>query len=463
MVDTRHDWETMVNHVCVMGDPAVLGELAGSWDVVLVNGQSLAAEIRSTIKQLEPAFGGPAGEAYRETLEKIAKSLDDIKEKSKDVTHMLRDAAGSLSTAQATMPVPDNMLDEVRGRQEELAAANRAGMYAIFAMGGGLATSVAVPAASGFFLGTGDFRNAVANSWVGNLGREVFGKIDSWINDETDAARKIYGDVDQQYGQTEMTAANPQPVVPQVAYNPTDTNLGGGGGGGGLGSAGGLGSSPGIGGGGFDPSASGAGGAPDFGAPGTGTVDPGTGGLGGAGGLDDPPGTGLAGAGGGLGAGGLGGGGAGSLSPGGGLGAGGLGGGGLGSGGGLGAGGVGAGGLGALGTGGAGARGAGRGGARGLGAGGLGAMGSGAGARGGGTGRSIGRGVSPGGMVGGGGGRAGAGGARTGAAGARGGVGGGMAGGRPGVAGEHEADHDSWLVEDDDVWGSDETPPNLLG
>jgi hypothetical protein len=45
----------------------------------------------------------------------------------------------------------------------------------------------------------------------------------------------------------------------------------------------------------------------------------------------------------------------------------------------------------------------------------------------------------------------------------RGGVGGGMAGARPGMPGEHEADHNSWLVEDDDVWGSDETPPNLLG
>ena len=465
MVNVKLEWEECVNQALVMGSPTEIANKHGNWDLWLhyaaVVSQGLA-DYKTAIAQ---SFKGPAGEAYQTHLEGLKKQADTVYTTHQPVMELLAVAQESLANAQATMPVPETMLDEVKGRSAELHAANEGG---VLATGAYLA-----PVTGGASLfAAGLFKDALADSVIGNAGREVVGffkdKIDDFSDEQTNEANRILNNLnDQQFAQADRTAEPTQDTP--GGREDGDVSLPGGGGG-----SGGYGGAPSIGGSGAG--ASGAGANPSFdpstldtGSPGgsstfdpsTGGGNPGVGSIGGGGGSGagigagsgyDPfgnkispdywSGTGLAGAG--------------SL------------------GGGAGGFGGGAGGLGALGAGSIGAgTGAGVSGGGALGAGGglggAGALGGGLGVAGGALGKGVSMpmmpmgGAAAGGRAAGGGKAAGGGGGRGAGAGRGLSGGAGMMGGGAGAGklGEDGPTRDSWLHEDEDVWGTgDSTSSN---
>ncbi|MEV4535458.1 WXG100 family type VII secretion target [Asanoa sp. NPDC049518] len=450
------DWTTMVNHVVIAGRPADVEDAALGWQELIGNVRDVCTSLEQDIKGIDAFWTGKAADAFAGRVKTVSEGLKKVSdgaapEGGAGIVETLRTAAQDLEAAQAAMPVPASMLGELMAARD-----------ARVTLAPGI---LEVELESGFF-------NNAPMSFAGWLG-DQFRKL---LTDVEEDARQAYDTVSTQH----ETAADRAPTatgVGNVSTPKIDTpDLGGGG--------------PGVGGGGGVPSIGGAGGGaggfdpPKVGGSGVGNMPglldgspidkPTTPGLG-----DYQPGSGLAGAGGGLststpGLGGLSGGGLGT----GGLGGGGLGGAGLGSGGG----GIGVpGGLGKLSGGGSlgkpitptiapmagGPTGKGGGATRGaggrLGGGGMAGIGGvGGGAAGGGRGSAAARGG--GGMAGMGG--AGAGAGKGGAGKGAGGRGAGFAGG-PGASGGHgdEDEYDSWLYEDENVWneGTDVPPPPVLG
>jgi uncharacterized protein YukE len=398
------EWEGMVTDVCVAGRPEAVKSLAAHWDVIFHNAGTVAESLRDGIKDLKGKWKGQAAEDYFGKLEKIAKTLEDTYENNKGVVPMLTDCAEALGDAQKNMPVPDNLLDEVQGRADDLNRVN--GYYGeALAIEGSVGTFGVSYLA--YKLMPGSFREGVIDKYAGGFAREALGQlssmVDDWINDYTGQAKAYWENVDNTYTQADAVAPTPTPGHTGVGTGdggfPKVTGPGGGG----------TGKVPGLGGDTFKPTGFDSSGATS----GVG-YDPGagTGVNSGIGGYDpnaDPLGS-LAGAGGGLD--------------------------------GLGAGGGGLNGLG--------------GGPTGLGGGGLGAGGLGAGAGTSGIGKPVGPPGMPMGMGG-----AGAGG--RGAAGKGRGV---LGGGGGHGAGGHAPDDErgTWLTEDDDPWGGDtDAPPSVLG
>lgn len=473
MASGAYEWEECVNQVVVVGSPSSINEINSNWSTWLYRLSEINGELATFKSQIGQVFTGPAGEAYQTHLTGITEAIDQMQRDHGPIQELLSEAATTLSNAQASMPIPDAMLDDIEGRSAELNLANQRALSM---------------ASTAYFLLPGQFKEAIASTWAGDLARETFGRLNDllndWSNEQTEKANQVLSEVNNAQGGKAAATESPSSVT-ESPHNPESPDLSnfapGGGGGGGVPSMGGGGVG-GLGAGSVPPSSASSFDSPknsfdggtsgsgvgdsgqfrppqDFETPGTGT-SPHTSGLGasgvGGGGLggeglgsrglgsaagydpegseyspDDWNGTGLAGAGGGsagLGSGGLG---SGLGAPGGGLGSG-----AGGAGGGLGAGGAGAG-LG--------------GGA--LGAAGLGGAPSGAGAK-----SKIGKPVSmpmpPLGGVGG-----AAGGSSRGPGAGRGlaGTGAGMMGAGPGAGGlgGDGSSRDTWLREDEDVWGAD--------
>ncbi|MEV0153101.1 hypothetical protein AB0H57_05085 [Micromonospora sp. NPDC050686] len=453
-------WEDMAREVLVEGNPAEVRGAALDWEEVLRNVGEVQTSLKTNIGDLGKTWKGPAYDAFKGHIDRLGKDIEGIVDAVSDpgsgrvgIVPTLETAAAKIEKAQAEMPIPAACVGDV------LAARN-----------------------GEITLGVGLFETRVKADLLGSWPAEQLGKLGDWVtgwfSDQEGDARKVYNTLEGGIRETaEQGPKGGWSGVGTTPPPPPPPELGrGGGGGGGAGSVPGLGNTPGTGGISGSKVPSGVGGGPGIGSgggygsgsgvpgigtgahpdlsgggysPGTGTGTgyvpggPGAGGIGAGGGGYS---TGLAGAapattglGGGPGAGGLsaglGGGGAGSGLSGGGAGA-------LGKpvnpglppmmgGGAAGAGGRNAGGRGAGGRLGAGRTGAG---------GGMGpAMG---GMAGGGGGRGAGRGAAG----------AGGGGARG--AGARGGMAGVGAGSGAGY-GEEELPRNSWLEEDEDVWGGD--------
>jgi len=460
-------WEEMCQELVVDGRPGDVASAALGWEQLLTNLRSVQGSLERDVKDINTVWKGPAYEAFKEHVEKIAKDIEGIikdAEKDDGVVHSLNDAADKLSKAQADFPVPTSCVNDVLEARE-----------------------------GRIHISAGFFEAKITPDFLGLLDPivSVKDKVADFLFGKTEEAARVYNKAGNDYVNTAV--AMPGEAGPGITRRPDmetpDLGPGPGGGpgpgrvpsiGGGPGGPGGLPTSPTTSVAEFAPQKGPGGGSlgepgvPTPSTPTLGVPSPLTPGEG----YGTPPkteyGTGLAGAtpavGGGLagGGGGLGGG----------LGTGGMG-GGLGSGGGVG-GGVGAGvipGGGSLGRpvsptmgmmggmgGGAGAGG----GARGAGKAGGSRAGGGMGGMGGMVGGAGGAGTRGAGARGGG--AAGAGGARgmgAGAAGAMGGRGG-MVGGVGSSAGygggEDVADRSSWLEEDEDVWGGGggEASPGVL-
>ncbi|MFC0507740.1 WXG100 family type VII secretion target [Micromonospora costi] len=440
-------WEEMAREVLVAGRPADVQSAALGWKELVKNLGEVKESLEKNVKDLGAVWKGPAYEAFKSHIEGLAKQAgnlqDDIDKPGRgkvSIVTTLETAARQLESAQNEMPIPAACVGDV------LAARN-----------------------GEITLGIGMFETKVKADLMGSWPVEQLGKLGDWVtgwfSDKEGEARKVYDEVNGHFRDRTMEAPGRTSTYGQDNTTPEVPNLDTGGGNkGNIGSVPNLGDkmpkTPGVG----DmptvkpeglpetakPPGIGSGAHPDLSNnyPSTGGVGSG-GGAGGypsTGGLPGDYGTGLAGAGGGTG-----------TMPG--LGSGGLGTSGLGSGGGLGGGGLG-GGAGAIPGGGAlgravspgmppmmggGMAGAGAGGARGGGRGmggrpGAGMMPGMAGGAGAGAGRGAGGKGGPG--------------ARG--AGARGGGIAGMGGGHGAGYGEEESARNTWLEEDEDVWGADE-------
>ncbi|MEW2384794.1 hypothetical protein AB0873_22265 [Micromonospora sp. NPDC047707] len=439
-------WEEMCQQVVVAGRPGDVATAASLWEQLLKNVTAVKESLDKNVKDLGEVWKGEAYEAFKTKVTGMATRAETIVQDAEGhdgIVQSLRNAADRLTAAQSAFPVPASCVNDV------LEARN-----------------------GRLVIDTGLFEMRVKPDFMGLL--DPLTGLYDWINDKSEEAAKVYGDVSGDYVAVDqgMPGSSPQQVdtSPDMRTPDLGTGPAGAGGLGGAPSAGGMPSTGGIGGGG--PSV-GAGGLPGTGSPGIGSgAHPdlaGAGGYGSGGGytpgtgsLADDYGSGLAGAGS-------------ATAPG--LGTGGLPGTtGLGAGGGGGGAGLAGGGMipggGALGRPvtpgmapmmGGGMAGAGRGGGRGAGGrlGGAGKLGAGAGMApmmGGGAagagrgagGRGAGRGVP-------GAGAAGVGGAAGRGAGARGGVGGvaGMGGHGGAGYGDEEVPRNTWLEEDEDVWGAD--------
>lgn len=431
------DWEQMAREVLVAGRPDKVQSAALGWKELLKNVGQVQESLQQNVKDLSTVWKGPAYEAFKSHVEGLAKQaggLVDAAEKPGrgrvSIVTNLETAAKQLQQAQDTMPIPAACVGDV------LAARN-----------------------GELVLGVGLFETRVKADLMGSWPMEKMGELGDWVSgwfsDQEGDARKVYNEVNGNYqdrvlespsGGPSGSVSNPRPDIPNLGTGP------GTGGGGGV---------PGIGG---TPSTGGLGGGPSAGAgkmPGLGSGGPSVGSsahpdLTSGGGYTPSTGTGYTPSAGSTGAGSYGTGLAGAgaptapglgtgFGPGGGLpGSTGLGGSGAGLGGGPGGAGIGravspgmppmmgGGGMaGAGGRGGGGRMGAGK-----LGAGGM--------APGMGGGMAGGRGAAGGGR----------GGAAGGAAGARGGMAGMGHGGGAGY-GEEDTARNSWLEEDEDIWGAD--------
>ncbi|GAA2676632.1 WXG100 family type VII secretion target [Actinoplanes palleronii] len=440
-------WEEMVQEVVVDGRPGDVRSASLGWQELLGHLRDVQTSLETNVKDLGATWKGKGYEAFKAHIDGLAKTtgyLVEDAEKNDGIVASLSGAADRLHEAQAAMPIP-------LASQVDIAAARDGRLV----------------------LGVGTFEVKVKPGFL-SWGPQSWGaKLHDWMFDQTSEARKIYDQVDNQY---QTQAANmPEPIIETgggLDKGYTTPDLGGGGGSGG--GAGGFGGGAGGGAGGmpsskgFNPSDIGSGGGVGTGGSGNYPSGGGSGDYPSTGGIGDYPssgggsgsypgtgsgsypgsgsdpgdyGTGLAGAGGG-----------------------GIGGGGGGLGGGAGIGSAGLGGLGST---------SGLGSTAGLGGGAAGAGGFGGGAipGGGALGKPV-SGAAPGMMGGGAGAGAGKGGAGK-AGGTKAGSslragGGAGAGGAPGSRGgagygEDGQERNSWLQEDEDVWGTGgDLPPGVL-
>ncbi|MEV4513988.1 hypothetical protein AB0K00_34145 [Dactylosporangium sp. NPDC049525] len=414
-------WEDVIAMVVIPGSPARIKQAADEWTALLSRLGEVERVLKAVKSDLE-TWKGAGGEQYRSHLDTMVTSIQKVIDDNTNLPHYLHLAAGDLEKAIAKIPIPDDMIHEVMAAKQGY-------------IDSGMISDTWGPNAIYQHL-----LPVYGNKWFDEA-REFFtwdwasNKLRDWISDQDNKAKEAYHQLAKEHVNTMAQIPGSDPVAfqdPRVPLTPDDFGgPGGGPGGGGMPKT----KMPGV-----DPKLGGDPKLDDLGnPPGSNVTDPNLTNPGGGYDPDDMPGSGLAGAGGGL---------VGAGPGAGGLGAGaGLGGIGPGSGSGLGAGGLGAGGLG---------RGGGVGGGMGAG------MMPGMGVGGAGAGRGAGRGVTGAG--------AGKGGVRGAGAGAgRGGAAGGLRGGMmPGAGGAHGGgegeDHTTWLQEDDDPWGSDsEAPPSVLG
>src|SRR5262249_55507520 len=228
------------------------------------------------IKDLE-TWKGAGGEAYREHLRGVSKTLRGLIDDHKTLPVSMRGAADDLQAAINKIPIPDDMIHEV------MAAKN--GYIDTGKITGGLSYAGAI---------YDKLLPVYGNKWFDEL-NEFFSwdwarhKLRDWISGEDDKAKRAYQELAGKHVTTMdgMPGATPSWTTdPHNPYRPPDPTFPGGNpGGGSLPRGGGLpdsklpgGNPPGT--GGLDGT-----GVPDSGLPGTGL--PGT----------DTPGTGLAGAG----------------------------------------------------------------------------------------------------------------------------------------------------------------------
>ncbi|GAB7044828.1 MULTISPECIES: WXG100 family type VII secretion target [Catenuloplanes] len=461
----EESWENIVNQVVIDGRPGDLRTAALGWEAVLRNLNTVKTSLDQNVTELGTVWKGDAYEAFKKHIEGISKKIQHVADEANGggqggVVTSLNKAADDLHAAQEKIPVPIAMQPEVmQARDAHLAIPIGSFENAI---------KIDIAGAAGVYRDIGNFFTA-------GYAQKAWTAVQDALTNGSDEAREHWETLNGQVADTAAATPTGTPVAGSSSRNPlTEIPLDGAGPGGGVGGVSGgggmgggapkmgAGAPSGI--GGFDPT----GGSPidtntgftPYTPPindGTGGFDPevGTGYTPGTGSdfnPSKPVGTGLAGAGGGLGAGGLG--------PSG-LGSGGLGTGGLGAGGGLGsAGGLGAGGAGGIPGGGALGKPVNGAALAGMGMAGMGGMGAGAGAGAKGAGKGgAGKGGKPmlsGGVA------PGTGGAGKGGAGRAGMAGMAGMGGGPGAGFGNDEERSTWLQEDEDVWGGGDAAPGVL-
>jgi hypothetical protein len=110
-------WEEIVNRVTISSNYLMLQSSAELWEISLRRMEAVADRIRELARRTRESWTGPGAEAFYAHLERLASALDQVKMHHQAVVPGLRAAAGHLETAVRTIPIPDQMVPQVRDRQ----------------------------------------------------------------------------------------------------------------------------------------------------------------------------------------------------------------------------------------------------------------------------------------------------------------------------------------------------------
>jgi hypothetical protein len=164
-------WEEMCQEVVIDGRPGDVASAALGWQELLKNLGSVKESLETNIKDLGTVWKGEAYKAFKTRIEQHAKDagrmIEDA-EKSDGIVLALNNAANKLTEAQREFPIPAKCVNDV------LEARN------------GKLT-----------LGIGFFEAKVAPDFLGWL--DPISAVADWINDRSDEAAQVYTQVGNDY------------------------------------------------------------------------------------------------------------------------------------------------------------------------------------------------------------------------------------------------------------------------
>ncbi|CCH17703.1 WXG100 family type VII secretion target [Micromonospora lupini] len=229
-------WEEMARQVLVAGRPADITSAALGWQALLGNIEEVKRLVDADIHDLGESWKGPAYDAFRTHMEALTKQaetiVDGARESGSDqhsIVTVLQTAAQDLERAQNAMPVP-------QGCVGDLAAARNGAIV----------------------IETGVFEASIRADFAGSWPMEKLGqlndRIGEFFNNNTEDARKAYDQVSDDYTARERETPGGGLSEKRTGSGPSGVDLEGPTGTGGAGKAAGLGDGPSTGGLGGEPS-----------------------------------------------------------------------------------------------------------------------------------------------------------------------------------------------------------------
>ncbi|MEU4569662.1 hypothetical protein [Micromonospora sp. NPDC023956] len=202
-------WEEMCQQVVIDGRPGDVASAALGWTELLKNLRSVKESLEKNVTDLGAVWKGPAYDSFKTHVDEIAKTtgrLIDDAEEGDGIVQSLNAAADRLTEAQREFPIPASCVNDV-----------------LEARNGHLT------------IGVGFFEAKVAPDFLGLL--DPIAGLADWLNDRTDEASRVYERVNNQYqGQASTmpgeTSALPTQQDPNLETPNLNTGGGGGGGGG---------------------------------------------------------------------------------------------------------------------------------------------------------------------------------------------------------------------------------------
>ncbi|WP_326564483.1 hypothetical protein [Micromonospora peucetia] len=164
-------WEEMCQELVVAGRPGDVASAALGWEQLLKNLNAVKESLEKNVTDLGDVWKGPAYESFKTHVKGLATTTGQIvddAEKHNGIVQSLRTAADKLSAAQADFPIPASCVNDV------LEARN-----------------------GRLVIGAGFFEMKVKPDFLGLL--DPLTSLADWINDKSDEAAKVYNQVRGEY------------------------------------------------------------------------------------------------------------------------------------------------------------------------------------------------------------------------------------------------------------------------
>lgn len=206
-------WEDCVNVSVINGNVDKLDGVADTWSAVFRNADSVHDELHTLVSDLDD-WKGPAGEAYRKNLTKIADAVQQVADDNKTkVTGLLSDCSQALGALQDEMPIPSEMYDQVQGYRQQANDRNAqvAGAFLLHGPLGAVAADYLMPESLKNTL----FNNRVSD-WIGDHVSHLTDWVDDKVKGRTDQARHLLDTADTNYAAAVNHAGDPTLVDPSI-------------------------------------------------------------------------------------------------------------------------------------------------------------------------------------------------------------------------------------------------------
>ncbi|MEU9507017.1 pentapeptide repeat-containing protein [Micromonospora sp. NPDC048170] len=179
-------WEEMCQQIVVAGRPGDVTSAALGWEQLLKNLNSVKESLDKNVTDLGEVWKGPAYDSFKTHVKQIAtdtgRVVDDA-EKHNGIVQSLKTAADKLSAAQADFPIPASCVNDV------LEARN-----------------------GRLVIDTGLFEMKVKPDFLGLL--DPLTSLADWINDKSEEAAKVYTQVSGDY--VTIDSGTPGDVRPAI-------------------------------------------------------------------------------------------------------------------------------------------------------------------------------------------------------------------------------------------------------